>query len=61
MAGYNHYCGGCGGKAVSKTTFFDHCRRRIQENVEALQPSAIYLEESIEDINLTDMGELFYG
>lgn len=60
MAGYNCHCGACGGKAVSRSTFFDHRPRRIQENIEALQPDVPNLEEYVEDIDMADMGELFH-
>lgn len=60
MSGYNCHCGKCNGKAVSRSTFYDHRKRRVQENIAALQPDTTHPEEHVEDIDLTDAGELFH-
>ena len=58
MPEYHCHCGRCNGKAVSKSTFYDHRQRRLEENVAVLQPDLIHHEEHIEDSDLEDMGEL---
>ena len=60
MSDYNCHCGKCNGKSVSKSTFYAHRRRRLQENVAALQPNITYHEEHIEDDDLGGMGGLFH-
>lgn len=60
MSSFNCHCGRCNGKAVSRSTFYDHRQRRVQENVAALQPDVIHHKEYIEGGNLGYMGELFY-
>ena len=44
------------GKSVSRSTYYDHSRRRVQENVAALQAQeAILLPEDINEEDI-DMG-----
>jgi hypothetical protein len=43
---YTCSCGGCKGKSVSRSTFYGHSERRLQESVVALQAQdAILLPE----------------
>ena len=49
----------CNGKAVSRSTFYDHRKRRLQENVAALQPNITHPEGYIEGIGLGGMGKSF--
>ena len=49
MPDYHCHCRGCGGKSVSRSTYYDHAKRRVQENVAELQALIILPEEPPEE------------
>jgi hypothetical protein len=52
------------GKSVSRSTYYAHAVRRVQENVSELQAPVFSLREDEEDIDMTgnspDMGQWSY-
>lgn len=49
MPDYHCHCRGCNGKSVSRSTYYDHAKRRLQENVAELQAFIIPSEEPPEE------------
>ena len=49
MPDHHCHCRGCGGKSVSRSTYYAHAKRRVQENAAELQALIIPPEEPPEE------------